>query len=152
MITDDENTSQPSLDDLPRVAIGDVSIGGDVGTYQPITIAGSTVQGSIIGAHIYQYNVPRPVSKATLGAVEARLATMPAEDGVPIPRVASLPHFSHIKAFIRNHLFVGRESDMRALARALKERDCGRPVAITTGIGGVGKTQLAIEFAHRYGQ
>jgi tetratricopeptide (TPR) repeat protein len=48
---------------------------------------------------------------------------------------------------------VGRESELRALAASLKE---GGTTAITpvaaTGWGGVGKTQLAVEFVHRYGQ
>jgi hypothetical protein len=49
----------------------------------------------------------------------------------------------------RNPLFVGRDADLRTLAAAFKG---GGAAAITTGIGGVGKTQLASEFTHRYGQ
>ncbi|MBV7334026.1 phosphotransferase [Chloroflexi bacterium TSY] len=56
----------------------------------------------------------------------------------------------------RNPLFVGRNDDLRQLARILKG---GATVAIgqietaaTTGTGGMGKTQLASEFVHRYGQ
>jgi hypothetical protein len=39
---------------------------------------------------------------------------------------------------------------LKALAAALKPH--AGTAAITTGIGGVGKTQLAAEFAYRYGQ
>jgi hypothetical protein len=56
----------------------------------------------------------------------------------------------------RNPLFVGRERDLRNLAKTLKG---GKAIAIgrietaaTTGLGGIGKTQLASEFVHRYGQ
>src|SRR6185369_17501368 len=47
-----------------------------------------------------------------------------------------------------NPLFVGREDDLRALARHLKTSG----VVAATGLGGVGKTQLACELAHRYGR
>src|SRR5206468_11391019 len=56
----------------------------------------------------------------------------------------------------RNPLFVGCELDLRALAASLKLKGIAavsevRTVA-TTGLGGIGKTQLACEFVHRYGQ
>lgn len=56
----------------------------------------------------------------------------------------------------RNPHFVGRHTDLLALARAL---DIGGTAAVSqletaaaTGLGGIGKTQLACEFVHRYGQ
>jgi tetratricopeptide (TPR) repeat protein len=56
----------------------------------------------------------------------------------------------------RNPLFVGRQEDLIQLARTLKG---GETLAIgqlettaATGLGGLGKTQLACEFVHRYGQ
>lgn len=48
-----------------------------------------------------------------------------------------------------NPLFVGRDSMLAELAQRLKP--VGAKAAISTGIGGVGKTTLAAEFAHRYG-
>jgi KaiC/GvpD/RAD55 family RecA-like ATPase len=51
----------------------------------------------------------------------------------------------------RNPLFVGRTSDLLALAGALQRggvASSGQVVA-ATGLGGVGKTQLATEFVHR---
>jgi tetratricopeptide (TPR) repeat protein len=56
----------------------------------------------------------------------------------------------------KNPLFVGRESDLLALARALKSNRAMTisqvETAAATGLGGIGKTQLASEFVHRYGQ
>jgi tetratricopeptide (TPR) repeat protein len=49
----------------------------------------------------------------------------------------------------RNRLFVGRAVELLALASALHEPGA---VAAICGLGGAGKTQIACEFAHRYGQ
>jgi Tfp pilus assembly protein PilF len=65
-----------------------------------------------------------------------------------IPDPADLPVGSRMQ-LLRNTLFVGREADLKAIAKSLKG---GQAAAIATGIGGVGKTQLASEFVHRYGQ
>jgi tetratricopeptide (TPR) repeat protein len=65
----------------------------------------------------------------------------------PVPTPSPLPAGSRM-LLSRNPLFVGRASDVQALARMLKE---GSAVAVT-GIGGIGKTQLVSEFVHRYGQ
>ena len=54
-----------------------------------------------------------------------------------------------------NPLFVGREEDLKTLARQLKEGETSAvgqvEIAAATGLGGIGKTQLASEFVHRYG-
>jgi hypothetical protein len=104
--------------------------------------------GVAIGEHInqaiylYQHAPRRPVDAAQLVAAQAQLAGL-------------LPAGSRME-LSTNPLFVGRADDLRALAKALKG---DQTVAITqvqtaaaTGWGGVGKTQLAVEFAHRYGQ
>lgn len=74
-------------------------------------------------------------------------------DMIPLP--APLPPGSRMP-LSRNPLFVGREQALRQLAQALK---VGATVAIgqmevaaATGLGGIGKTQLACELVHRYGQ
>jgi hypothetical protein len=55
-----------------------------------------------------------------------------------------------------NLIFVGRKADLRMLARALKGGETviigPAAIAAATGLGGVGKTQLAAEFAHPYGR
>ena len=55
-----------------------------------------------------------------------------------------LPPGSYIP-FPRNATFVGREADLEKLVQDLT------PGPSPTGRGGVGKTQLAVEFAYRYG-
>lgn len=50
--------------------------------------------------------------------------------------------------FSRNERFVGRESELGELSRRLASDDSCKRVAIF-GLGGIGKTQIALEFAHR---
>ncbi|HEY6251073.1 MAG TPA: tetratricopeptide repeat protein, partial [Candidatus Angelobacter sp.] len=65
----------------------------------------------------------------------------------PLPKGSRMPHAP-------SSLFVGREKELRDLARSLTP-GAGTMVGVhaaVTGLGGVGKTQLAIEYAHRYGR
>ncbi len=101
--------------------------------------------------------------------VREGVVTLPTPDTLP----GDLPPGSRLP-FPRNALFTGREAQLAQLAQALAEdvakdfakdfrglEDLGSlpprslpAVLITqavTGMGGVGKTQLAVEFAYRYG-
>ena len=73
-------------------------------------------------------------------------------DAIPPP--APLTRGS-IMPLSRNPLFVGRDEDLQALAEALYTKETAAitqvETAATTGLGGIGKTQLACEFVHRYG-
>ena len=69
-----------------------------------------------------------------------------------IPPVRPLPSGSRMPQ-APNPLFVGREDEMRDLNRMLTPGS-GTLVGVhaaVIGMGGVGKTQLAVEYAHRYG-
>lgn len=70
-----------------------------------------------------------------------------------IPEPAPLPIGSRMPLG-RNPLFVGRVEDLKALARTLMQSETTviRQIAAVTGLGGIGKTNLATEFVHRYGQ
>ena len=72
-----------------------------------------------------------------------------------IPEPGPLPEGSRMP-FAVNPLFVGREDDLRTLARQLKAHQTSAigqvEIAGVTGLGGIGKTQLASEFVHRYGR
>jgi hypothetical protein len=95
---------------------------------------------------------PRPAGPPSLADAERRLEGLPLDD---IPDLAPLPPGSRMP-LSPNPLFVGREEDLKALAKALKGGDTAAigqvQTAATTGMGGIGKTQLAAEFVHRYGQ
>jgi hypothetical protein len=109
-----------------------------------------TTQYNAERMNIYAQATPRPVDPETLAAAERQLAALPLET---IPDPAPLPTGSRMP-LQRNPLFVGWEADLQALAVALKGGKAaaiGRTAAIV-GLGGIGKTQLASEFVHRYGQ
>jgi tetratricopeptide (TPR) repeat protein len=73
-----------------------------------------------------------------------------------LPPPGSLPPGSRLP-FLRNALFTGRQQALLALAERLlyasEPAGMGRLwAAAATGYGGVGKTQLAVEFCYRYGR
>ena len=82
-----------------------------------------------------------------IASAQQRLQVMPIDQ---IPEPAPLPPGS-LMPLSRNDLFVGRTDELKRLAISLKEGTVVQ-VAATTGIGGIGKTQLAATFVHRYGQ
>ena len=87
-----------------------------------------------------------------LKRIELQLAQPPATPiSVPAPP-GSLPIGSYLP-FARNALFTGRENDLQSLAdNLLKDNPTSTVISQSvTGMGGIGKTQLAVEFAWRYG-
>ena len=99
---------------------------------------------------IYQYAPTQEVNETTLGLARATLSKLPTD---PIPTSSSdssdLPRCSKMP-FRANPNFVGREEELKGLAKALKQ-GTDSAITATTGIGGIGKSQLAIEFVYRYG-
>jgi tetratricopeptide (TPR) repeat protein len=81
-------------------------------------------------------------------APTARAAAAMPLDTIPV--VATLPPGSRMP-LSPNPLFVGRDAELQTLARALSS-GATTAIAAATGLGGIGKTQLATEFVHRYGQ
>ncbi|RPH75833.1 tetratricopeptide repeat protein [bacterium] len=73
-----------------------------------------------------------------------------------LPERADLPPGSLIP-FLPNAVFTGRREDLLDLAKDLlhsKVQAVGltQAAAVATGYGGIGKTQLAVEFCYRYGR
>ncbi|HEX8682946.1 MAG TPA: tetratricopeptide repeat protein [Ardenticatenaceae bacterium] len=100
--------------------------------------------------NVYQNVRPQPVDEVTKEAARQRLETLP-PDTIPDP--ATLPSGS-LMPFSRNPLFVGREQDFLRLAPILKGSETAAigQIVVVIGLAGIGKTQLASEVVHRYGQ
>lgn len=82
-----------------------------------------------------------------------QIFTTPKLPVTEIPAPGPLPPGSQMP-FRANPLFTGRETELQQLARALRADTAvavGQMV-VATGLGGLGKTQLAVEFGHRYGR
>src|SRR5436853_2183030 len=76
-----------------------------------------------------------------LARAQQRIAELPLQE---IPEPAPLPPGSRI-VLSRNDLFVGRAAELQELARVLKGGVTAAvgQTAVTSGLGGIGKTQLA---------
>ena len=84
-------------------------------------------------------STPPPQTAAELTLADIPLTTVPSPGLLPSGTMLPLA---------ANPLFVGRQEALQTLAHQMREGT----IAIVTGLGGVGKTQLAVEFAHRYGR
>ncbi len=75
---------------------------------------------------------------------------LPPADRLPDP--GELPPGSRLP-FLRNAVFTGREKELLALARHLLYAQPGAvQKVVVTGMGGIGKSELAVEFCYRYGR
>jgi hypothetical protein len=84
---------------------------------------------------------PPPLPSAEeIAAGQALLAALPTGDDAPIPAPATF-RLAQRMPLTPNPLFVGRADELRQLAAMLKQDGA---VAITTGIGGIGKPQPAV--------
>lgn len=70
-----------------------------------------------------------------------------------LPEVGHLPSYAYVP-YQRNRDFVGRRDTLLEIGQALvpAEGDAGQRAVAITGMGGLGKTQLAVEFCYRYGR
>jgi len=131
-----------------------VGVGGDVD--RSVVIAGDNARVSVDfpGGITYDYEdiTPSLVDSDTIERARRLLEELPLEE---VPDRGSLPP-GFVMPLRPNRYFVGREEQLRALAANLKAGDATAigevAVAASSGLGGVGKTQLACEFVYRYGR
>src|SRR5580704_1351629 len=50
-----------------------------------------------------------------------------------------------------NQFFTGRDAELEALHQVFQGKGPGARKQAIAGLGGIGKTQLAVEYCHRYG-
>ncbi|SET99150.1 FxSxx-COOH system tetratricopeptide repeat protein [Geodermatophilus poikilotrophus] len=84
---------------------------------------------------------PPPATLSRHGSADASV-DVPLGPAVPRPQVWNVP--------ARNPHFTGRDGLLAALRRRLGAEEPTLVVQALYGLGGVGKTQLAIEYAHRF--
>jgi len=90
--------------------------------------------------------------RATRAEALLRTAPPPLPDPAVVPEPGSLPTGSRLP-FSRNRLFTGRVESLQAVAKALLYEDkAAGEACVVQGLGGVGKTQLAVQFAYCYGR
>ena len=99
---------------------------------------------------IYKTSPLPKTDPARLEQANQHFSSMPTDE---VPAVCDLPDTSHMP-WPAHGDFVGREADLKRLASILKAKKTAAigQIAAATGMGGIGKTQLASAFAHRYGQ
>jgi tetratricopeptide (TPR) repeat protein len=97
--------------------------------------------------HLHHYLPHQLPPVMPIEQAHALLASLPVDDSAPIPAPQALPK-PHYMPWSPNPLFLCRQNDMRGIASLLQQHSM---TVVVSGIAGIGKTQLAIEVAHRYG-
>ena len=110
-----------------------------------VAAGGIVVQGT---DNVINVNVRKELTVEEREALWEQFAQMPLDhvpERQPVPAgFFNMPYNDH---------FVGRQSELITIAKRLAGRENKTGVAIAaTGMGGIGKTQLAAEFCHRYGR
>lgn len=105
----------------------------------------------IYAAQLPEGYSPAEVERTTLARVtESRVERMVVEriELSGAPQRPTVPKF--VVPFRDSEDFFGREDDLQALRTALRRDEAARPHSVMlTGLGGIGKTQLAVAYAYR---
>ncbi|MEM9808961.1 MAG: tetratricopeptide repeat protein, partial [Cyanobacteria bacterium P01_D01_bin.56] len=111
----------------------------------------ATAQRDFIGRdqNNYHYYYPKIEVETDPTILWERFREMPTDN---VPERGGVPAGSYFNMPI-NPEFVGRQANLTQLAQMISQEGDYSTVAIAaTGLGGIGKTQLAAEFCHRYGR
>ncbi|MBO0517669.1 AAA family ATPase, partial [Streptomyces beijiangensis] len=81
--------------------------------------------------------------------IDARSLHLPAQMVRPPNEVVASPGLNNLPA-PRNGVFVGRDEDLARLDAAMDNGSGRAVVRVVHGLGGVGKSTLALEYAHRF--
>jgi len=130
------------------------AVGGGVNQGAVVVGDNNQVSVEISGGVTYDYSdvAPSLADSGELDRARQRLEELPLEE---VPDRAALPHRSVMRLRPNPH-FVGRRGELKRIAEILRAGDTTAigevTVAASSGLGGVGKTQLACEFVYRYGR
>ncbi|MEV7004114.1 tetratricopeptide repeat protein [Streptomyces sp. NPDC093982] len=109
-------------------------------------IAQAAEGGTAIVATYQVAPAPPPTASAVAEGMRelSRLPTHAVPDPATLPPQSRMP-------LARNRLFTGRTPELQWLACHLGPPDGQVPTVVLAGLGGVGKSQIASEYVHRYG-
>jgi hypothetical protein len=146
------NTPGGLLAAFAAAAVGVLGVvGGSLSMLKTLKELGEEKKPPMVNVTV---NVPPPPTSPTPGQKpeeKAAMIELPPPDELPEP--GGLPKGSRM-TFERNEVFTGREDDLLAIANALVYVE-GSGLGIVQaagGMGGIGKTELAVEFCYRYGR
>ncbi|MGF1473449.1 MAG: tetratricopeptide repeat protein [Rubrobacteraceae bacterium] len=118
------------------------------GNYNAQAFGGSVAKVNV--SLSYEHIPPRQVNPEESEEGQLLLESLPLDH---VPEVGPLHPGSVGSPMDLNPLLVGRKEDLKELAERIRAEASGSVTTVCIyGIGGVGKTQLASEFAHHYGQ
>jgi tetratricopeptide (TPR) repeat protein len=135
---------------------------GEKGTLLPVRVSECSLEGVLRTiVHIDLAGLDETQARETLLQGVHRGRGKPAKDpgfpGTPPPTVPQEPHFPGTLPQIwnvpydRNRNFTGREELLSGLWQRFKSGEPGAEIQAITGLGGVGKTQVALEYSYRRG-
>jgi tetratricopeptide (TPR) repeat protein len=133
---------------------------GEQGLLVPVRVAKVDPPG-LLASRVYVdlVGLNEPAARMALLDGLRRAGTRPAAapgfpgaggSAVEVPRFpGELPPIWNVP-FLRNPLFTGRDDQLKALRAQLQAGDGAARRVVITGLGGGGKTQLAVEYAYRH--
>jgi tetratricopeptide (TPR) repeat protein len=114
------------------------------------------LMGSIIAIDLFEVDDEEEARRRLLAGVADRVDRLP-RGGYPGARAARVRFPGVLQEVweLRGHrpdpYFTGRDDELVALHHALRSGSPTAAIQVITGLGGIGKSRLAVEYAYRYG-